>query len=65
MEEVTRVVLEAEGSPFDVVNAQRVWCIIKEVADGNWGGAGRIMRFVDILNFVGADAARRAEAGVV
>jgi hypothetical protein len=52
--------LDAEGFPVDVVNAQRVWRIIKEVTDGNWRGAGRIMRFADILKFAGADAERRS-----
>ena len=30
----------------------RVSAIIREVADGNWGGAGRIWRLRDIANAV-------------
>jgi phenylpyruvate tautomerase PptA (4-oxalocrotonate tautomerase family) len=54
--EVTEAVLEAEGSKADRVEAMRVWCIINEVTDGNWGGAGRIFRLKDIATFVLGDA---------
>jgi phenylpyruvate tautomerase PptA (4-oxalocrotonate tautomerase family) len=51
--EATRHVLEAEGSdPDDAGAAFRVWVIIREVADGNWGGAGRIFRMRDIARLV-------------
>ena len=53
--DVTRTVLEREGSPVDVANASRVWVFINEVPDGNWGGAGRIFRFKDIARMVGGD----------
>jgi hypothetical protein len=32
----------------------RVWVIINEITDGNWGGWGRIFRLEDILAFAGA-----------
>jgi phenylpyruvate tautomerase PptA (4-oxalocrotonate tautomerase family) len=54
--EVTRKVLEAEGSPIDLANAVRVWVFINEVPDGNWGGAGRIFRLRDIAKMVMGDA---------
>jgi phenylpyruvate tautomerase PptA (4-oxalocrotonate tautomerase family) len=60
--EVTRTILEREGSPVDVANAGRVWVLINEVPDGNWGGARRIMRFKDIARLVGGDASVAAEA---
>jgi len=53
--DVTRTVLEHEGSPVDVANASRVWVFINDVPDGNWGGAGRIFRFKDIARMVGGD----------
>jgi phenylpyruvate tautomerase PptA (4-oxalocrotonate tautomerase family) len=53
--DVTRTVLEHEGSPIDVANASRVWVFIHEVPDGNWGGVGRIFRFKDIARMVSGD----------
>jgi phenylpyruvate tautomerase PptA (4-oxalocrotonate tautomerase family) len=53
--DVTRTILEREGSPVDVENAMRVWVFIHEVPDGNWGGAGRIFRFKDIARMVSGD----------
>jgi hypothetical protein len=32
----------------------RVWVIVNEITDGNWGGAGRIFRLPDIMAFAGA-----------
>ena len=55
VEEVTRAVLEAEGADWNAENRQRVWCIVQEVPDGNWGGGGRIFRLRDIAKFVGAN----------
>lgn len=52
--DVTRLVLEAEGAPDDFENGARVWVIVREVADGNWGGAGRVFRLRDIAALVGA-----------
>jgi phenylpyruvate tautomerase PptA (4-oxalocrotonate tautomerase family) len=54
--ELTRKVLEAEGSPLDLPNALRVWVFIHEVPDGHWGGAGRIFRLRDIAKMVMGDA---------
>jgi phenylpyruvate tautomerase PptA (4-oxalocrotonate tautomerase family) len=55
VEEVTRAVLEAEGADWNAENRRRVWCIVQEVPDGNWGGGGRINRLRDIAKFVGAN----------
>jgi phenylpyruvate tautomerase PptA (4-oxalocrotonate tautomerase family) len=60
--DVTRTILEREGSPVDVANASRVWVFVNEVPDGNWGGAGRIMRFKDIARLVGGDTSVMEEA---
>jgi phenylpyruvate tautomerase PptA (4-oxalocrotonate tautomerase family) len=51
--EMTRHVLGAEGaSPDDEAAGMRVWVIVREVPDGNWGGAGRIWRLRDIARLV-------------
>jgi phenylpyruvate tautomerase PptA (4-oxalocrotonate tautomerase family) len=55
--EVTRQVLEAEGSPNEVAQAARVCCHIHEIPDGNWGAAGRVWRLADIVEFAGIDPA--------
>ena len=51
--EMTKHILEAEGAdPQDEAAAMRVWVIVREVADGNWGGAGRIWRLRDVAKLV-------------
>jgi phenylpyruvate tautomerase PptA (4-oxalocrotonate tautomerase family) len=54
--EVTEQVLRAENPHSDPTPraARRVWVIINEIPDGNWGGQGRILRLEDILTFAGA-----------
>ena len=55
--DVTKLVLAAEGTD-DPAASMRVWVIVSEVPDGNWGGAGRVWRLRDIAKFVMAgDAA--------
>jgi phenylpyruvate tautomerase PptA (4-oxalocrotonate tautomerase family) len=53
--EVTEQVVAAnareDSRPQD---STRVWVIINEITDGNWGGAGRIFRLADIMAFAGA-----------
>jgi phenylpyruvate tautomerase PptA (4-oxalocrotonate tautomerase family) len=55
--EVTEQVLRAEanGEEPDLEDSWRVWVIVNEITDGNWGSAGRIFRLRDILAFTGAD----------
>jgi phenylpyruvate tautomerase PptA (4-oxalocrotonate tautomerase family) len=43
VEDTTRVVLEATGWGSDA--GIRVWTLIHEVPDGNWGAAGQVVRF--------------------
>jgi phenylpyruvate tautomerase PptA (4-oxalocrotonate tautomerase family) len=62
--EVTEQILRAESPDSDPAPdaAARVWVIIDEIIDGNWGGLGRIFRLPDILAIAGAsedDAAVR------
>ncbi|TMQ91412.1 hypothetical protein ETD83_31045 [Actinomadura soli] len=54
--EVTDQVLRAEQNGLDPApeDGFRVWVIVDEITDGNWGGAGRIFRLPDILAFAGA-----------
>lgn len=60
VEEVTALVLAAEGggAPDDAAKL-RVWVLIREVPDGNWGAAGQVIRFADLR---AAAAAQREEA---
>ena len=48
MDDVARAVIAAEGSEPTVENLMRVWCIIDEVPDGNWGVGPRPMRLRDL-----------------
>ncbi len=50
--DATRLVLEAEGAADDPAAAMRVWVIVREVADGNWGAAGRVFRLRDIAKAI-------------
>lgn len=43
VEDVTKVVLEATG--WGEGAGVRVWTLIHEVPDGNWGAAGQVVRF--------------------
>ena len=61
--DVTRLILDAEGAPDDLENGARVWVIVREVADGNWGGAGQIFRLRDIAALVGAGEGGASEPG--
>ncbi len=65
--EVTERVLAAEGKPNEPEQAMRVWCIIREVRDGNWGGGGRVWRLKDIARFIGVtrDRARDGDREAV
>ncbi|MEA2390364.1 MAG: hypothetical protein QOK31_473 [Solirubrobacteraceae bacterium] len=43
VEEATRLVRDAAGLGDE--DAMRVWVIVHEIPDGNWGAAGQIVRF--------------------
>lgn len=40
--QLTDAVLDIEGSDHNMLNAARVWVMIHEIEEGNWGGAGQI-----------------------
>ena len=46
--DVAHAVVAAEGSEPTVDNLMRVWCIIDEVPDGNWGVGPAPMRLRDL-----------------
>jgi phenylpyruvate tautomerase PptA (4-oxalocrotonate tautomerase family) len=58
VEDVTKVVLEATGWGADA--GVRVWTLINEVPDGNWGAAGQVVRFEQLRE---AAKAERDEEG--
>jgi phenylpyruvate tautomerase PptA (4-oxalocrotonate tautomerase family) len=43
VEETTRIVLEATG--WDPEASWRVWTLIRDVPEGNWGAGGQVVRF--------------------
>jgi phenylpyruvate tautomerase PptA (4-oxalocrotonate tautomerase family) len=47
--EVTEILLEAEGTEYTAEEALRVYCIIREVANGFWGGFGTTFEMKDIV----------------
>ncbi len=58
VEDATKVVLEATG--WGPEAGVRVWTLIHEVPDGNWGAAGQIVRFDQLRE---AAKAERDEEG--
>ncbi len=46
--EITSTLLRIEGTPLSLESGLRVYCLIEEIADGNWGTAGRILRLTDM-----------------
>ena len=61
--DLTRLVLSAEGVDADADPAagMRVWVLVHDVPEGNWGGAGRTWRLREIAALVAADAPAPAE----
>ena len=54
--EATEIVLAAEGTEYSDVEAGRVYCIVREVSDGYWGGMGTTFRMEDIAATATPDA---------
>ena len=53
VEDVTKVVLEKTG--WGDGAGVRVWTLIHEVPDGNWGAAGQVVRFEQLRDAAGAE----------
>jgi phenylpyruvate tautomerase PptA (4-oxalocrotonate tautomerase family) len=58
VEDATKLVLDATGWGADA--GLRVWVLIHEVADGNWGAAGQVVRFEQLRD---AAMAEREQEG--
>jgi phenylpyruvate tautomerase PptA (4-oxalocrotonate tautomerase family) len=56
--EVTEILLAAEGTAYSEAEAGRVYCLIREVTDGYWGGMGTTFRMDDIVATATPDAAQ-------
>jgi phenylpyruvate tautomerase PptA (4-oxalocrotonate tautomerase family) len=57
--EITRLILAADGAAADDDAASmRVWVLVHDVPEGNWGGAGRTWKLKEIAQLVGAGDAR-------
>ena len=57
--EITQMILAAEAaSADDAAASMRVWVLVHDVPDGNWGGAGRTWTLREIGQLVGAGEAR-------
>jgi phenylpyruvate tautomerase PptA (4-oxalocrotonate tautomerase family) len=54
--EATRVVSDAAG--LSEADALRVWVLIGEVPDGNWGAAGNVIRFEQLRQAAAAERER-------
>ncbi len=57
--EITKLILDADGAAADdAAAAMRVWVLVHDLRDGNWGGAGRTWKLSEIAQLVGAGEAR-------
>jgi phenylpyruvate tautomerase PptA (4-oxalocrotonate tautomerase family) len=62
--EITRLILDADGAGADDAAASmRVWVLVHDVPDGNWGGAGRTWTFREIGQMVTAGAQQPVASG--
>ncbi len=59
IEEATRLVLEATG--WGPEAGLRVWTLIRDVPEGNWGAGGRVVRFQQLRE--AAKTERESEGG--
>ncbi|MHA7649698.1 tautomerase family protein [Mycobacterium sp. ML4] len=55
--EVTEAVLAAEEGAYPI-DPQRIWVFPNEIADGTWGGGGRINTLADIVGYATGDPDR-------
>jgi phenylpyruvate tautomerase PptA (4-oxalocrotonate tautomerase family) len=56
VESVNEVVLRAAGLPDD--QGLRVWTLIREVPDGNWGAAGQQVRYKQLVEIAAGERER-------
>ena len=59
--EATKLICEATG--WEQADAFRIWVIVHEVPDGNWGGAGQVIRFEQLREAAKAER-RRGDNGM-
>jgi phenylpyruvate tautomerase PptA (4-oxalocrotonate tautomerase family) len=61
VEEFTKLVRDAAG--LGEQDALRIWVVIDEVPDGNWGAAGQIIRFEELRQTAQAEREKAEQAG--
>lgn len=59
--EATRAVLDAAG--LDEGDGLRVWVLIREVPEGNWGAAGNVIRFEQLRQAAAIEREQAVQAG--
>ena len=61
--EATHAVLEAAG--LGEADALRVWVLIDEVPDGNWGAGGNVVSFAQLAGYAAQEREQPGSAAVV
>ncbi len=51
--DVTEAIMDIEPRDRWKRDPHRVWCIINDVPDGDWGAGGRILRLRDLVDGLG------------
>ena len=54
VERVTAALAKADDDPDRLSRESVAWVIIDEVPDGNWGSHGRVIKYEDVMAFIGA-----------
>jgi phenylpyruvate tautomerase PptA (4-oxalocrotonate tautomerase family) len=60
VEDLTKAVIERAGLAEDA--GLRVWVLIREVPEGNWGAAGQVVRFAQLREAAAAEREKQAVA---
>jgi phenylpyruvate tautomerase PptA (4-oxalocrotonate tautomerase family) len=51
--DVTEAIMDVEPRALWKRDPHRVWCIVNDVPDGDWGAGGRILRLRDLVDMFG------------
>ncbi len=50
--DMTRKILQAEGTADNAMNASRIWILFHDMPDGSWASGGRIYGLSDLMKYI-------------
>jgi phenylpyruvate tautomerase PptA (4-oxalocrotonate tautomerase family) len=51
-DDMTKAILRVEGTPFNLLNASRVWVIFHDVPEGQWASSGRLQTLGALMRYL-------------